>query len=184
MTEVIAISQRVYTDSLMAREIERKFLVKNDDWKALAYQKTHFAQGYLNSIFEEGAKSSIRVRIEDSRANMNIKSLEIGLSRDEYEYDIPLEEGQKILATLAVGPVIEKYRYLVKVGQHTWEIDEFLGDNLGLTVAEVELASEQEQIEMPSWAGTEVTNVSRYYNVSLGVHPFKAWCLAEKEGVS
>ncbi|VAW49936.1 hypothetical protein MNBD_GAMMA04-1000 [hydrothermal vent metagenome] len=164
----------------MAREIERKFLVKNDDWKALAHQKTHFAQGYLNDIFEGGTKSSIRVRIEGNKANMNIKSLEIGISRDEYEYEIPLEEGQKILATLAVGPVIEKYRYLVHVGKHTWEIDEFLGDNLGLIVAEVELASEQEQIEMPSWAATEVTNISRYYNVSLGVHPFKAWSLEER----
>jgi adenylate cyclase len=166
----------------MAREIERKFLLKNDDWKALAYQKTHFAQGYLNSIFEGGAKSSIRVRIEGDKANMNIKSLEIGISRDEYEYEIPLEEGHKILATLAVGPVIEKYRYLVKVGQHTWEIDEFLGENLGLTVAEVELISEQEQIEIPSWAGTEVTNITRYYNVSLSEHPFKAWSLDEKNG--
>ncbi len=180
MTEVIATSQRVYTDSLMAREIERKFLLKNDDWKAQAHQKTHFAQGYLNDIFKGGAKSSIRVRIEGNKANMNIKSLEIGLSRDEYEYNIPLEEGQKILATLAVGPVIEKVRYLVKVGQHTWEIDEFLGNNLGLTVAEVELASEQDTIEMPSWAGQEVTNITRYYNVSLSEHPFKCWSADEK----
>ncbi len=166
----------------MTREIERKFLLKNDDWKALAHQKTHFAQGYLNDIFEGGAKSSIRVRIEGEKANMNIKSLEIGLSRDEYEYEIPLAEGQKILATLAVGPVIEKNRYLVKVGQHTWEIDEFLGANLGLTVAEVEMASEQEQIEIPSWAGQEVTNATRYYNVSLSKHPFKDWSLDEKGG--
>ncbi len=165
----------------MAREIERKFLVKNDDWKALAHQKTHFAQGYLNDIFKGGAKSSIRVRIEGCKANMNIKSLEIGLSRDEYEYDIPLEEGQKILATLAVGPVIEKYRYLVKVGQHIWEVDEFLGENLGLIVAEVELASEEECIEMPSWAGQEVTNVTRYYNVSLSEHPFICWSLDERK---
>ena len=166
----------------MAREIERKFLLKNDDWKALAHQKTHFAQGYLNDIFEGGAKSSIRVRIEGEKANMNIKSLEIGLSRDEYEYEIPLAEGQKILATLAVGPVIEKNRYLVKVGQHIWEIDEFLGENLGLTVAEVEMATEQEQIEIPSWAGQEVTNATRYYNVSLSKHPFKDWSLDEKSG--
>ncbi|GEM_PF-65203 len=171
-----------FIGNLMTREIERKFLLKNDDWKALAHQKTHFAQGYLNDIFEGGAKSSIRVRIEGEKANMNIKSLEIGLSRDEYEYEIPLAEGQKILATLAVGPVIEKNRYLVKVGQHTWEIDEFLGANLGLTVAEVEMASEQEQIEIPSWAGQEVTNATRYYNVSLSKHPFKDWSLDEKGG--
>ncbi len=168
----------------MAREIERKFLLKNDDWKSQVYKKTHFAQGYLNDIFEGGAKSSIRVRIEGNKANMNIKSLEIGLSRDEYEYDIPLEEGQKILATLAVGPVIEKVRYLVKVGQHTWEIDEFLGDNLGLTIAEVELTSEQDTIEMPSWAGQEVTNVTRYYNVSLSEHPFKCWSADEQKMIT
>jgi len=166
----------------MAREIERKFLLKNDAWKALAHQKTHFAQGYLNDIFEDSAKSSVRVRVEGEKANMNIKSLEIGLSRDEYEYEIPLEEGQKILKKLAVGPVIEKNRYLVKVGQHTWEIDEFLGENQGLVVAEVEMSSEQEQIEIPSWAGQEVTSFPRYYNVSLSSHPYRAWSSDEKSG--
>ena len=164
----------------MAREIERKFLVKNDDWKALSYQQTHFAQGYLNDISEASAKSSVRVRIEGEKANMNIKSLEIGLSRDEYEYEIPLEEGKQILQKLAAGPVIEKIRYLVKVGQHTWEIDEFLGANLGLVVAEVEMDSEDEQIEIPSWSGQEVTNISRYYNVSLSKVPFSLWSVNEK----
>ncbi|MDX1353023.1 MAG: CYTH domain-containing protein, partial [Thiomicrorhabdus sp.] len=94
----------------MAREIERKFLMKNQGLKALAYKKTHFAQGYLNDIADNMNKSSVRVRLEGDKANMNIKSLEIGLSRDEYEYDIPYEDGEKMLATLAVGPVIEKYR--------------------------------------------------------------------------
>ena len=165
----------------MAREIERKFLLANEDWKALAFQKTHFAQGYLNDISEPAAKSSVRVRIEGEKANMNIKSLEIGLSRDEYEYEIPLEEGQNILAKLAVGPVIEKYRYLVKVGQHTWEIDEFLGANAGLVIAEVEMATETDEIEMPVWAGFEVTNQSRYYNVSLSKQPYESWTDSEKQ---
>lgn len=164
----------------MAREIERKFLVKNNEWKALAFKQTHFAQGYLNDISEASAKSSVRVRIEGEKANMNIKSLEIGLSRDEYEYEIPLEEGKQILQTLAVGPVIEKVRYLVKVGQHIWEIDEFLGANQGLVVAEVEMASEDEQIEIPSWSAQEVTNISRYYNVSLSKVPFSLWSADEK----
>ncbi|WP_019556170.1 CYTH domain-containing protein [Thiomicrorhabdus arctica] len=163
----------------MAREIERKFLVKSDEWKALAFKQTHFAQGYLNDISEASAKSSVRVRIEGEKANMNIKSLEIGLSRDEYEYAIPLEEGKQILQTLATGPVIEKIRYLVKVGQHTWEIDEFLGANLGLVVAEVELDSEDEEIEIPNWSGKEVTNISRYYNVSLSKVPFSFWSVDE-----
>ncbi len=166
----------------MAREIERKFLVINDDWKALAYRQTHLAQGYLNDIFEKRAKSSIRVRLEGKRASINIKSLEIGLSRDEYEYDIPLEEGQTILASLSVGPVIEKIRYLVKVGQHIWEIDEFLGDNQGLTVAEVELNTEEEEVDIPHWIGKEVTNITRYYNVSLSEYPFKQWNKVEQGG--
>ena len=164
----------------MAREIERKFLVRNNEWKALAFKQTHFAQGYLNDISEASAKSSVRVRIEGEKANMNIKSLEIGLSRDEYEYEILLEDGHKILQTLAVGPVIEKIRYLVKVGLHIWEIDEFLGANQGLVVAEVEMDSEDELIEIPSWSAKEVTNISRYYNVSLSKFPFSAWSADEK----
>ncbi|WP_127470714.1 CYTH domain-containing protein [Thiomicrorhabdus aquaedulcis] len=164
----------------MAREIERKFLLKSDAWRALAYQQTHFAQGYLNDIGAGGAKSSVRVRIEGSQANLNIKSLEIGLSRDEYEYPIPLEDGARILATLAVGPVIEKIRYLVKHQQHVWEIDEFLGENLGLIVAEVELSSETETLTLPEWAGLEVTNIARYYNVSLSKTPYGLWSSHEK----
>jgi len=164
----------------MAREIERKFLVSSDAWKALAYKQTHFAQGYLNDISDRSAKSSVRVRIEGECANMNIKSLEIGLSRDEYEYVIPLDEGKKILATLAVGPVIEKIRYLVKVGEHVWEIDEFLGENQGLVVAEVELSSEEEDVLIPDWAGREVTRLSRYYNVSLSKRPFSIWSDEDK----
>ncbi len=164
----------------MAREIERKFLVKNEEWKALSYKQTYFVQGYLNDISDANAKSSVRVRIEGDNANVNIKSLEIGLSRDEYEYRIPLEEGQKILKNLAVGPVIEKVRHLVDVGQHVWEIDEFLGANLGLVVAEVEMDSEDEEVEIPNWAGQEVTNISRYYNVSLSKVPFSLWSADEK----
>ena len=165
----------------MAREIERKFLLKNQDWKALAYKQTHFAQGYLNDITDKSSKSSVRVRIEGNKANMNIKSLEIGLSRDEYEYEIPLEDGQKILATLASGPVIEKVRYLVKVGTHTWEIDEFFGENEGLVVAEVEMQSENEKIEIPSWAGREVTEEVRFYNISLSKTPYNSWSEDEKQ---
>jgi len=165
----------------MAREIERKFLLKNQDWKPLAFKQTHFAQGYLNDISDPKAKSSVRVRIEGEQANMNIKSLEIGLSRDEYEYSIPLEDAQKMLNTLTVGPVIEKIRYLVKHDSHTWEIDEFLGDNAGLVVAEVEMASEADQVPIPDWAGREVTEVVRYYNISLSKYPFKEWNDDEKK---
>ena len=165
----------------MAREIERKFLLRNQEWKKQAYQKTRFAQGYLNDITEATAKSSVRVRLEGDKANMNIKSLEIGLSRDEYEYEIPYDEGRRMLNTLAVGPVIEKDRYLVRFGNHVWEIDEFFGDNAGLVVAEVELVSEEEQIELPSWVGQEVTNEAKFYNVSLSKHPYKDWNDDEKQ---
>lgn len=164
----------------MAREIERKFLLANDDWKKIAYQKTRFAQGYLNDISDQTSKSSVRVRLEGDKANMNIKSLEIGLSRDEYEYDIPYEEGQRMLDTLAVGPVIEKDRYLVKHGNHTWEIDEFYGDNQGLAVAEVEMSSEDEEVLLPDWAGREVTEEVRFYNISLSKHPYSSWSEDEK----
>ncbi|HHT00708.1 MAG TPA: CYTH domain-containing protein [Thiomicrospira sp.] len=165
----------------MAREIERKFLLKNSEWKKLAHKQTRFAQGYLNDISDKSAKSSVRVRIEGEKANMNIKSLEIGLSRDEYEYDIPLEEGKKILETLAVGPVIEKIRYLVKVDTHIWEIDEFFGDNQGLVVAEVEMNNELEEFEIPNWAGREVTEEVRFYNINLSKYPFNCWTEDEKK---
>ena len=162
------------------QEVERKFLVNNQDWKDLAHKQTHFAQGYLNDISQAGAKSSVRVRIEGESANMNIKSLEIGLSRDEYEFSIDLEDAKNMLTTLTVGPVIEKVRYLVKVGQHTWEVDEFCGDNQGLIVAEVEIDSEEEHIDIPNWAGREVTEEVRFYNISLSKRPFNVWEENEK----
>lgn len=163
----------------MAREIERKFLLKTDDWKSLAHKHTPFAQGYLTPLNSK-AKSSVRIRIEGEKANINIKSLEIGLSRDEYEYSIDFDDAKKMLATLAVGPVIEKVRYLVKFGQHTWEIDEFSGDNAGLVVAEVEMTSEDELIAMPEWVGREVTQEKRFYNISLSDYPYCDWREDEK----
>lgn len=164
----------------MAREIERKFLVKNLDWQALATQQTHLAQGYLNDINQAGSKSSIRIRIEGEQANINIKSLEIGMSRDEYEYPIDLDEAKKILKTLCVGPVIEKIRYLVPNELYTWEIDVFLGDNEGLIVAEIELDSEDASFQMPDWLGAEVTEFKRYYNISLSQRPYQTWTEEEQ----
>lgn len=159
----------------MAREIERKFLLVNSDWKEQAYKKTHLAQAYLNDISKKGSKSSIRVRIEGEEANFNIKSLEIGMSRDEYEYPISLEDATKMIKTLAVGPVLEKYRYLVEHAGYIWELDEFLGDNTGLVIAEVELKSENEQLDLPEWVGKEVTELTKYYNISLTQKPYKTW---------
>lgn len=163
----------------MAREIERKFLLLNDSWRVQAHSKTHFAQGYLTPL-NAPVKSSVRVRIEGDKANLNIKSLEIGLSRDEYEYPIDLQDAKKMLSTLAVGPVIEKHRYLVKFAEHTWEIDEFAGENAGLVVAEVEMQSEDEVVQMPDWVGKEVTQEKRFYNISLSDYPYSQWSEEQK----
>ncbi len=165
----------------MAREIERKFLLKNNDWKELAHKKTHLVQAYLNNISHQDSKSSIRIRIEGKRANVNIKSLEIGISRDEYEYEINLADASKMIASLAVGPIIEKYRYLVNYENFLWEVDEFLGDNEGLVVAEVELESEDDIPDLPSWVSKEVTKHKRYYNISLSQKPFKQWTKDEQK---
>lgn len=165
----------------MAREIERKFLIKGDAWRALAHKNVHFAQGYLNDIHQAGSKSSVRIRIEGVQANINIKSLEIGLSRDEYEYPIDLDDAKKMLDTLSVGPVIEKIRHYVTLASHIWEIDEFLGDNKGLLVAEVELGSEDERLVLPDWVTHEVTEIPRYYNISLSQTPYCQWSPDEKE---
>ncbi len=159
----------------MAREIERKFLLKNSSWKKLAYKKTHFSQAYLNGINNGACKSSIRIRIEGDKANLNIKSLEIGISRDEYEYSINLADAQQMIKTLAVGSVVEKHRYLVENAGSLWEIDEFLGDNNGLVVAEIELKSVDEKLVFPSWIRREVTELVRYYNISLSQNPYSQW---------
>ncbi|NCN43004.1 MAG: CYTH domain protein [Piscirickettsiaceae bacterium CG_4_9_14_3_um_filter_43_564] len=165
----------------MAREIERKFLIKGQAWRNLAYKKVHFAQGYLNDIHQAGSKSSIRIRIEGDQANINIKSLEIGLSRDEYEYTIDLDDAKQMLETLCVAPVIEKIRHYVTLESHIWEIDEFLGDNSGLLVAEVELRSEDDVLILPEWVTHEVTEIPRYYNVSLSQKPYCQWSPDEKQ---
>jgi len=168
----------------MAREIERKFLVDRATWQACvvqqAHQCKHFAQGYLNDMTQAQAKSSVRIRIEDDQANINIKSLEIGLSRDEYEYPIDLNDAKKMLSTLTVGPVIEKYRYYVTFESHLWEVDVFLGDNDGLIVAEVEMDSEHETVALPAWVSQEVTQLPRFYNISLSQKPYCQWSDHEK----
>lgn len=165
----------------MAREIERKFLVTGQAWRNLTHKSVSFAQGYLNDIQQPGSKSSVRIRIEGEQANINIKSLEIGLSRDEYEYPIDLDDAKKMLDTLSVGPIIEKIRHYVTLESHIWEIDEFLGDNNGLLVAEVELRSEDETLILPEWVTHEVTEMPRYYNVSLSQTPYCQWSDDEKE---
>jgi adenylate cyclase len=155
----------------MAIEVERKFLLCNDGWRRHADAGERIRQGYLAG----NGKVSIRVRVAGARANLNIKSATLGVTRQEYEFPIPLPEANQLLDQLTQGPLIEKTRYHVRHGAHTWEIDVFAGDNAGLQVAEIELASADEAFERPDWLGEEVSHDPRYYNVSLVTHPFKDW---------
>lgn len=155
----------------MAQEIEHKFLLNNNDWENNISLSTHFKQGYLVS----DNKRSLRIRVSDNKAWINIKSATIGTHRMEYEYPIPLEDGLELLTTLCTQPIIEKKRYIVPYKQHTWEIDVFMGDNVGLVVAEIELSKIGEYFEIPNWIGREVTNDIRYYNNNLCENPYKNW---------
>jgi len=155
----------------MGIEIERKFLLKDESWRQQADAGTHYRQGYLI-----GAKqASVRVRIEGDKAYLNIKSMTLGVRRYEYQYPIPLDEANEMLDTLCEKPLVEKTRYKVHHGNHEWEIDVFAGANTGLVVAEVELESEQDKLILPSWAGVEVSDEPRYYNVNLVKHPYTTW---------
>ncbi len=155
----------------MGIEIERKFLVENDDWRAAADGGTRFRQGYL-----VGSKqASVRIRIEGDAANINIKSATLGVRRQEYEYPIPLADAEVMLDTLCEKPLIEKIRYHIRFAGLLWEVDVFEGDNDGLVVAEVELPDENAPVERPPWVGEEVSHDTRYYNVCLVKHPYKDW---------
>ncbi len=155
----------------MAMEIERKFLVNSNQWRASVVHAAEFRQGYLAN----GEHSSIRVRIGEQSAELNIKSLTPGVRRQEYEYSIPLEDARQILDRLCIKPLIEKTRYYVEDAGRVWEVDRFSGVNEGLVVAEIELADEDEVFDKPDWVGEEVTEDLRYNNVSLVIHPFKDW---------
>ncbi len=153
-------------------EIERKFLVSSDVFKSDALRKNHIAQGYLNSAPER----TVRVRIKGEKGFLTIKgkSNETGLSRFEWEKEIPVDEAKALLQLCEKG-IIEKNRYEVHVGKHLFEVDEFIGKNEGLLLAEIELESEGEVFEKPKWLGLEVTQDHRYYNSYLSQHPFKSW---------
>ena len=155
----------------MAIEIERKFLVNSNQWKASVVRQSDVRQGYLAT----GEHSSIRVRIGAQSAELNIKSLTQGVRRNEYEYPIPLEDAEQILDRLCTKPLIEKTRYYVEFAGKLWEVDRFSGANDGLVIAEIELAYEDEVFDKPDWVGEEVTEDLRYNNVSLVIHPFKDW---------
>jgi adenylate cyclase len=153
-------------------EIERKFLVTSNLFKEEAFSRNRIKQGYLSSIPER----TVRVRIKEERAYITIKgaSNETGMSRFEWEKEIPVTEAEKLLLLCEKG-VIDKTRFEVKVGSHTYEIDEFYDENKGLVIAEIELQSESENFEKPNWLGKEVTNDNRYYNSNLSNNPFVNW---------
>jgi adenylate cyclase len=155
----------------MSREIERKFLVKGD-FKPFVSKETRITQGYLSSIPER----TVRVRVKGEKGFLTIKGIgnASGASRYEWEKEIPVSEAQDLMAICEPG-VIDKTRYLVKVGEHTYEVDEFYGENEGLVVAEIELSSEDEQFEKPDWLGEEVTGYTQYYNSMLMKNPFTKW---------
>ena len=155
----------------MAQEIERKFLLSSDAWRAQAKPGVYMSQGYMG----DAKRASVRVRIEGDQANINFKSATLGISRLEYEYSIPRDEALEMLENLCEKPLIEKTRYKVEVGEHTWEVDVFEGDNKGLVVAEVELTHEDQIFVKPDWAGDEVSMDTRDYNVCLVKHPYKDW---------
>jgi len=156
----------------MALEIERKFLVLDDSYKHEAFSKSHIQQGYICS----GRGRTVRIRIRDDRAYITIKgpSLDGGLSRYEFEQEIPLDDARQLMKLCEPG-TIDKTRWLVKSGRHTFEVDEFFGDNEGLVMAEVELAYEDEPYEKPDFIGKEVTGDRRYYNGHLRSNPYKMW---------
>lgn len=155
----------------MGAEIERKFLIQNNAWREHVYRSKRLCQGYL--ISDEA--SSVRVRISDDEAHLNIKSGALAVHRREYEYIIPLADAHEILDSLCAKPLLEKTRHWVRHGDHVWEIDVFHGDNAGLVLAEVELSDVAEPVELPSWIGAEVSHDIRYYNPYLVQCPYKGW---------
>jgi len=155
----------------MGMEIERKFMVINDHWRTVAGAAIDVIQGY----FTTNQQCSIRVRLSGDKANLNIKSATLGITRSEYDYPIPATDAQEMLDHLCAKPLIEKKRHHVRHGRHLWEVDVFSGANAGLVVAEIELAHIDEQFTRPDWVGAEVSDDPRYYNVCLVQHPYSNW---------
>lgn len=156
----------------MGREIERKFLIKGEQWRSLSHGGKYYCQGYIPT---SQAGTTVRVRIIENQGYLTIKGPSVGNVRDEFEYMIPLTDAQDILHSLCERPYIEKTRHKILIDGLIWEIDEFLGDNLGLILAEVELLESNQTINLPPWVGSEVSQDHRYYNSNLAKHPYKYW---------
>jgi adenylate cyclase len=156
----------------MGIEIERKFLLRDDSWRGTERAALRMTQGYLG-----GERCSVRVRVAGAAAWLNVKSLTLGVSRSEYEFAIPADEARQMLAEFCPA-VLDKVRYRVPFGGHEFEIDEFLGDNAGLVVAEIELSAPDQPFERPPWLGDEVSDDARYYNINLVRAPYRTWSAA------
>lgn len=157
----------------MAKEIERKFLIKQAELGPLEGGAA-IKQGYISTK----DNTAVRIRVSGNKAYLTLKGENKGVTRTEFEYEIPVVDAEQIITELCTGPVVEKTRYLVVHFDHTWEVDVFHGDNDGLVVAEIELGCEDEHFELPNWVSTEVSGDARYYNSSLLGHPFKNWSKA------
>jgi adenylate cyclase len=166
----------------MGLEIERKFLLNSDDWSQHTDKSVRMAQGYLNDMqaLRTGAqKASVRIRIAGEQAFLNMKSRELGTTRQEFDYEIPVADAEDLLK-LCVGGLIDKTRHYLRHAGFLWEIDVFEGDNAGLIVAEIELPSADTEFAKPDWAGRQVTDELRYYNLALAERPYSRWSAEEK----
>ncbi len=166
----------------MAIEIERKFLIANESWRANVERSEPIAQGYLvgaHALRDGRARASVRARLVGDQAWLNIKAATGGIARTEFDYPIPVADARTLLASMCDG-VLEKVRHHVRVDGVLFEVDEFNGDNHGLIVAEVELPTIDATFPRPSWLGREVSTLTRYYNVNLIVHPYRQWSAAER----
>nr|CRH07032.1 putative Adenylate cyclase [Candidatus Magnetococcus massalia] len=154
----------------MSVEIERKFRVAHDGWRNQA-EGTLYRQGFLSTHKDR----VVRIRVVGNQGTLTIKGRSQGAVRPEFEYTIPVEEANNMLENLCEHPLIEKWRYKIHIGEHMWEVDEFLGDNAGLILAEVELDAPDTPVEIPDWVGREVTEDGRYANASLVSNPYSSW---------
>lgn len=155
----------------MGVEIERKFTVIDDTWKQHVTGSEKITQGYLANT----DKCSMRIRSSSEKASINLKSMRIGIQRLEFEYPIPIDEANDMLNSLCIQPAIIKTRYYVSHADDCWEVDVFEGENIGLVVAEIELDEPDQAFDIPSWLGEEVSNDTRYYNISLVENPYQNW---------
>lgn len=162
--------------AMKQQEIERKFLVKGDGWRGKGTTEL-FRQGYIARTQDR----TVRVRVAGEKGVLTIKYRGEGIARSEFEYDIPLEEAQALLDGLDPGEIIEKLRHTLTCKGNVWEVDEFMGANKGLVVAEIELESEDQPFARPEWLGDEVSKISRYLNVELSRLPYTAWTREEKD---